>query len=85
MKKSVRALRNEEMKRFRNALHDVGSRPHQGTSLLLGDRSASCRTVEKLLTFSCSSISGDVESRLGNRGGKEECSNLFEQQTKLLR
>lgn len=53
--------------------------------LLLGDRSASCRTVEKLLTFSYSSISGDVESRLSNRGGKEECSNLFEQQTKLLR
>lgn len=61
----------QQTKRIKNALCDMGSRPLQGTFLLLGDRSTSCGTVRspQLTADIFSSISEDVQSAR-HSGGK---------------
>lgn len=61
----------QQTTRIKNALCDMSSRPHQGTFLLLGDRSTSCGTVRssQLTADIFSSVCEDVQSARRS-GGK---------------
>lgn len=57
----------QQTKRIKNALREVGSRPHQGTFLLLGNRSTSCGTVRGS-QLTADIVSTNLQSARHSRG-----------------